>query len=131
MKLKISKISSLTHYFFSVKEFAGTKTYFSRRFILMGNAYIFSLFGSNSKYLSQFFNVVIQILYSLLQCKNFRRHFIYHSRVLKPDKLEEAFQMGNLAIFFFISFGLKDIYNYIAFKENVRHIYLGTVLSKL
>lgn len=135
MNVKISKISSLTHYHFSVKEFAGTKTYFLRRFIIMRNAYIFSLFGSQSKYLAQFFNVLIRILSSLLQWKNSRRHFIYHSRVLKPDKLEGAFQMENLAIFFILlneyRLNSRDIYKYRAFKENVRHKYLGTVLSKL
>lgn len=101
MNVKISKISSLIHYHFSVKELAGTKTYFLRRFIIMRNAYIFSLFGSQSKYLAQFFNVIIRILSSLLKWKNSRRHFIYHSRVLKPDKLEGAFQMENLAIFLY------------------------------
>lgn len=60
----------------------------------MGNADIFFfLFGSHSEY--QFFIVIIRVLLYPSAMQNARILLIF-SRVLKPDKLEGAFQRKNL-----------------------------------
>lgn len=53
---------------FYLEKVTGTKTDSWRRFI-MWNVYIFSPFESHSEYLAKFFNVIIRVLSSLLQCK--------------------------------------------------------------
>lgn len=70
-KGQISKISSLTHYHFSLKKITGSKIDFLLRFI-MGNVYNFSRFGSHSQYLLQFLNVI-----GFTAIQNPRRHHIF------------------------------------------------------
>ena len=69
VKGNISKISSLA-YPFSLRNGHRNerKTYFLRRFIT-GNVIMFSSLKIYSEYLAQFFNDIIRVLLSLLQCK--------------------------------------------------------------
>lgn len=73
--------------------FTGTKTNFFWKFI-MGDFYIFFPFQSHSKYLTQFFNVIIRVCYNIDSC----RHHIF-SHIKKPDNLDVAFRRKNLLYF--------------------------------
>lgn len=52
----------------------------------------------NTRNTSQFFNAIIWVLLSLLQCKTLL-NFNFYSRVSKSDELEGAIQKRNLGIF--------------------------------
>lgn len=62
MKGKISKISSLSHYHFSLRKEHRNKTDFLRSF-KMGNVDILSPFVSRSEYLAPLVNVIIRVLF--------------------------------------------------------------------
>lgn len=108
IKGKISKISSLTRYHFLLVKIQRNDNKFLRE---ISNWICWHLFAIREPL--TIFNVTIWVLSCLLQCK-----------ILKPEKLEGAFQRRNLGIEW--ASLEPGIYKYRIIKENVLHKYCGT-----